>query len=52
MDSVDWEAVRLADINDIAHIIRDRGMNNVIAVRIKVLLTFRKILICGIPNLQ
>ncbi|KAL8135862.1 DNA glycosylase/AP lyase ROS1-like [Apium graveolens] len=35
MDSVDWEAVRLAGISEIAHIIRDRGMNNVIAERIK-----------------
>ncbi|XP_017246804.2 DNA glycosylase/AP lyase ROS1 [Daucus carota subsp. sativus] len=35
MDSVDWEAVRLADIDEVAQIIRDRGMNNVLAERIK-----------------
>ncbi|XP_073276881.1 uncharacterized protein [Primulina huaijiensis] len=34
-DSVDWEAVRCADINEIAHTIRERGMNNRLAERIQ-----------------
>lgn len=36
MDSLDWEAVRCADVNEIAHTIRERGMNNMLAERIKV----------------
>lgn len=36
MDSLDYEAVRCAEVNDIAYTIRDRGMNNVLAGRIKV----------------
>ncbi|KAL2509186.1 transcriptional activator DEMETER-like [Forsythia ovata] len=35
MDSVDWDAVRCADVNEIAHTIRERGMNNMLAERIK-----------------
>ncbi|XP_073134408.1 transcriptional activator DEMETER [Henckelia pumila] len=35
MDSVDWETVRCADVNEIAHTIRERGMNNRLAERIK-----------------
>ncbi|XP_074269131.1 DNA glycosylase/AP lyase ROS1-like [Silene latifolia] len=38
MDSLDWEAVRHANVNDIADTIKERGMNNVLAVRIKDLL--------------
>ncbi|KAM0940763.1 putative uracil-DNA glycosylase [Dioscorea sansibarensis] len=35
MDSVDWEAVRLADVSEISETIRERGMNNMLAERIK-----------------
>ncbi|XP_075490248.1 DNA glycosylase/AP lyase ROS1-like isoform X3 [Primulina tabacum] len=35
LDSVDWDAVRCADVNEIAKIIKDRGMNNMLAQRIK-----------------
>ncbi|XP_022982801.1 protein ROS1-like [Cucurbita maxima] len=35
MDSLDWEAVRCADVKEIAHAIRERGMNNMLAERIK-----------------
>ncbi|PKA61546.1 Transcriptional activator DEMETER [Apostasia shenzhenica] len=35
MDSVDWEAVRCADACKVAETIRERGMNNVLAERIK-----------------
>ncbi|CAA0818864.1 Transcriptional activator DEMETER [Striga hermonthica] len=35
MDSVDWDAVRCADVNDIAQSIKERGMNNILAERIK-----------------
>ncbi|KAL2345178.1 hypothetical protein Fmac_006463 [Flemingia macrophylla] len=35
MDSMDWEAVKRADINEIAGIIKARGMNNMLADRIK-----------------
>jgi predicted deacylase len=35
-DSVDWEAVRCADVHRISHAIRERGMNNVLAQRIQV----------------
>ncbi|XP_023518496.1 transcriptional activator DEMETER-like [Cucurbita pepo subsp. pepo] len=35
MDSLDWEAVRCADIDEIAYTIRERGMNNRLAERIK-----------------
>ncbi|KAH0451462.1 hypothetical protein IEQ34_018761 [Dendrobium chrysotoxum] len=35
MDSLDWEAVRIADVSKIAETIRERGMNNVLAERIK-----------------
>ncbi|KAJ6816423.1 protein ROS1-like isoform X2 [Iris pallida] len=35
MDSLDWEAVRCADVNEISKAIRERGMNNVLAGRIK-----------------
>ncbi|XP_040380629.1 protein ROS1C-like [Oryza brachyantha] len=34
-DSVDWEAVRCADVQRISHAIRERGMNNVLAERIQ-----------------
>jgi len=36
LDSLDWEAVRSADVNEIADSIRERGMNNKLAERIKV----------------
>ncbi|KAL6507856.1 hypothetical protein OROGR_024051 [Orobanche gracilis] len=39
MDSVDWDAVRCADVDEVAQTIRDRGMNNVLAGRIKDFLT-------------
>ncbi|XP_039013487.1 transcriptional activator DEMETER-like [Hibiscus syriacus] len=35
MDSLDWEAVRCADVNEVAETIKERGMNNVLAQRIK-----------------
>ncbi|KAE8671645.1 DEMETER-like protein 2 [Hibiscus syriacus] len=35
MDSLDWEAVRYAEVNEIAETIKERGMNNVLAQRIK-----------------
>ncbi|GFQ00096.1 protein ros1 [Phtheirospermum japonicum] len=35
MDSVDWDAVRCADVNEIAQTIKERGMNNMLAERIK-----------------
>ncbi|XP_052310261.1 DNA glycosylase/AP lyase ROS1 isoform X3 [Populus trichocarpa] len=38
MDSLDWEAVRCADVNEIANTIKERGMNNILAERIKNLL--------------
>jgi len=37
-DSVDWEAVRCADVQRISHAIRERGMNNILAERIQVLI--------------
>jgi hypothetical protein len=36
-DSVDWEAVRCADAQRISHAIRERGMNNILAERIQVI---------------
>ncbi|CAL5383639.1 unnamed protein product [Camellia sinensis] len=35
MDSLDWEAIRLADIKEVTDTIKERGMNNVLAGRIK-----------------
>ncbi|GFY81365.1 HhH-GPD base excision DNA repair family protein [Actinidia rufa] len=35
MDSLDWEAVRRADVNEIADVIKKRGMNNRLAKRIQ-----------------
>ncbi|XP_019187018.1 PREDICTED: protein ROS1-like [Ipomoea nil] len=35
MDSLDWEAVRCADVNEIADTIKERGMNNMLAERIQ-----------------
>ncbi|KAK8685568.1 hypothetical protein V6N13_041568 [Hibiscus sabdariffa] len=35
MDSLDWEAVRCTDVDEIAKTIQDRGMNNMLAERIK-----------------
>ncbi|XWS59542.1 hypothetical protein CRYUN_Cryun08bG0131100 [Craigia yunnanensis] len=35
MDSLDWEAVRCTDVNEIAKTIKERGMNNMLAERIK-----------------
>ncbi|TKY62039.1 ROS1 protein [Spatholobus suberectus] len=35
MDSLDWDAVRRADVNEIADTIKERGMNNMLAERIK-----------------
>ncbi|KAH9562566.1 hypothetical protein CY35_05G078200 [Sphagnum magellanicum] len=37
-DCVDWEAVRLANVDEVARVIKDRGMNNVLAGRIKAFL--------------
>ncbi|PAN19247.1 hypothetical protein PAHAL_3G258700 [Panicum hallii] len=34
-DSVDWEAVRCADVQRLSHAIRERGMNNILAERIQ-----------------
>lgn len=36
MDSLDWDAVRCADVNEIADTIKERGMNNRLAERIQV----------------
>ena len=36
MDVVDWEVVRQANVDEVAEIIKDQGMNNVIAGKIKV----------------
>lgn len=36
MDSLDWEAVRQADVKEISEAIRERGMNNKLAKRIQV----------------
>ena len=36
MDSLDWDAVRCADVSEIAETIKERGMNNRLADRIKV----------------
>lgn len=36
MDSVDWEAVRHAEVGEIAHAIQVRGQQNIIAERVKV----------------
>ncbi|MCE2055099.1 hypothetical protein HAX54_041984 [Datura stramonium] len=38
MDSLDYEAMRCANVNEIAHTIRERGMNNKLAERIKAFL--------------
>ncbi|KAL5743137.1 hypothetical protein ACOSP7_029869 [Xanthoceras sorbifolium] len=38
LDSLDWEAVRCADVNKIANTIKERGMNNMLAERIKAFL--------------
>ncbi|KAI3791823.1 hypothetical protein L2E82_05686 [Cichorium intybus] len=38
MDALDYEALMNADVNDIADAIKERGMNNVLAIRIKALL--------------
>ncbi|KAH1216921.1 Protein ROS1 [Glycine max] len=35
MDSLDWDAVRCADVSEIAETIKERGMNNRLADRIK-----------------
>ncbi|XP_020260622.1 protein ROS1-like isoform X2 [Asparagus officinalis] len=35
MDSLDYEALRNADVNEISNAIRERGMNNMLAERIK-----------------
>ncbi|VVB13220.1 unnamed protein product [Arabis nemorensis] len=35
MDSIDYEAIRRASISEIADAIKERGMNNMLAVRIK-----------------
>nr|XP_043632656.1 DNA glycosylase/AP lyase ROS1-like [Erigeron canadensis] len=35
MDSLDYEAVRCADVDEISDAIKDRGMNNMLAERIK-----------------
>ncbi|KAI3687882.1 hypothetical protein L1987_81585 [Smallanthus sonchifolius] len=35
LDSMDYEAIRRADVNDVADAIKERGMNNRLAARIK-----------------
>lgn len=35
-DSVDWEAVRRADVKELANVIKERGMNFILSGRIKV----------------
>ncbi|KAL6005748.1 hypothetical protein ACLOJK_006321 [Asimina triloba] len=35
MDSLDWEAVRLAKVSEVSDTIRERGMNNMLAQRIQ-----------------
>lgn len=40
LDSINWEAVRNADVNKISEAIRERGMNNLLAERIKVTFFF------------
>ncbi|XP_020587566.1 transcriptional activator DEMETER-like isoform X2 [Phalaenopsis equestris] len=35
LDSVNWEKVRNADVNEVSEAIRERGMNNLLAERIK-----------------
>ncbi|XP_073066355.1 protein ROS1A-like [Primulina eburnea] len=35
IDSADWEAVRQASVQEVAKVIMDRGMNNILAGRIK-----------------
>ncbi|KAH1258728.1 Protein ROS1 [Glycine max] len=35
MDSLDWDAVRRADVSEIANAIKERGMNNMLAERIQ-----------------
>ncbi|KAI4300416.1 hypothetical protein L6164_033799 [Bauhinia variegata] len=35
MDSLDWDALRCANVNEIADAIKERGMNNMLADRIK-----------------
>uniref|UniRef100_A0A0D9VG49 Demeter RRM-fold domain-containing protein n=1 Tax=Leersia perrieri TaxID=77586 RepID=A0A0D9VG49_9ORYZ len=37
-DTIDWEAVRQADVKEISDAIRERGMNNMLAERIKAFL--------------
>lgn len=36
MDSIDYEAVRKADVREISDTIKERGMNNMLAERMKV----------------
>lgn len=36
MDSIDYEAIRLANVHEISNAIKERGMNNMLAERIKV----------------
>lgn len=36
MDSLDYEALRRADVKEISAVIKERGMNNMLAERIKV----------------
>lgn len=36
MDSLDYEALRCANVNEIAKTIKGRGMNNMLAERIQV----------------
>lgn len=45
LDSVDWDAVRCADVNEIADTIKERGMNNMLAARIKVYFYFSNLLL-------
>ena len=45
MDSLDWDAVRCADVRDIADTIKERGMNNRLAERIQVQPNLNEILL-------
>jgi hypothetical protein len=40
-DLIDWERIRQADVKEISETIRERGMNNMLAERIKVSTTIR-----------
>ena len=45
MDSLDWDAVRRADVSEVSDVIKERGMNNRLAERIKVQSNFHKMIL-------